>query len=164
MVLERSPNHRLLQELPGNWHSFKNKEHSGSGNSAEPHPLRPQPEMKTLLLLIGAVSSCLLLGSSCHAEKRLGDMTMWERLTSNQKIFTVAVSPNESASYFTAESLKDALPRLHPAHILANWCKGKPKQTGVVVLENKDVMFWYSCQEGLIVFEGDKYYGSYGFK
>ena len=74
--------------------------------------------------------------------------------------------PEGVTPYFTAESLEEALPRLHPAHIQANWCEGQWKQRGVIVLENREVLFWYSCKKGFIGIEGEGDYrqGSYGFK
>ena len=70
-------------------------------------------------------------------------------------------SPDGSTPYFTAESLRDGLPRMFPAKISNDWCEGKWKQRGVIVLENKKVIFWYSCKKDLIVFEGEKYFGSF---
>lgn len=82
------------------------------------------------------------------------------------KIFTIAISADEeskSTNYFTVESLKESIPFLWPAHILLNWCENASKQKGVIVLENKDVIFWHSCKKDFIVFEGKTYGGSYSF-
>ncbi len=117
--------------------------------------------------LIGGVCLCLLLSASCLAEDNHSNWTTWQRVSGDQKVLTVAVSPDlpdGKASYFTAESLKEALPRLWPAHILKNWCEGKWQQRGVIVLESKEVIFWHSCEKDLIVFEGEKYFGSFGFR
>jgi len=125
--------------------------------------------------IIQAVILCFFLSGSCLAEENQrwrydatrSHWTTWQRVTEDQKVFTVAVSPDlpdGKAPYFTAESLKEALPRLWPAHILQNWCEGKWQQKGVIVLENKEVIFWHSCEKDLIVFEGEKYFGTFGFR
>ena len=94
-----------------------------------------------------------------------GDLSPQDRWLQGQSVFTVAIAPQTlRTQYFSPESLKGSLPRLWPWHIKADWCEGKEKQRGVVVLKNRDVIFWHSCAAGLIVFEGEKYPGSFGFK
>ena len=119
--------------------------------------------MKRFILAVGL---CGVVSTLCLAEQNQKIQTTWQYASNNQNIFAVAVSPDvpEGISpYFTAESLKELLPDLWPAKILAAWCEGQWKQTGVVVLENKDIIFWHSCQKNLVVFEG-RHLGSYGFK
>ena len=93
------------------------------------------------------------------------DLSPQQRWLRGQSVFAVAIAPQPlTTQYFSAKSLKESLPRLWPAHIIADWCKGKEKQRGVIVLENGDVIFWHSCAANLIVFEGDKYPGAFGFE
>lgn len=107
----------------------------------------------------------LLPAVPAHAQLEAHDMSPRDRWLRGQSVFTVAIAPQIlTTQYFSAESLKESLPRLWPAHIRADWCKGKAKQQGVVVLKNEDVIFWHSCAADLIVFEDDKYPGSFGFK
>ena len=119
--------------------------------------------MKRLILAVGL---CGVASTLCLAEQNQKHLTTWQYASNNQNIFAVAVSPDvpEGISpYFTAESLKELLPDLWPAKIRAAWCEGQWKQTGVIVLENKDIIFWHSCTKNLVAFEG-KYRGWYGFK
>ncbi|MDH3691432.1 MAG: hypothetical protein OEU36_18485 [Gammaproteobacteria bacterium] len=102
---------------------------------------------------------------TAHSQLEEHDLSPRDRWLQGQSVFTVAIAPqNLTTQYFSAESLRESLPRLWPAHIMADWCKGKEKQHGVVVLKNTDVVFWHSCAADFIVFEGDKYPGSFGFK
>ena len=116
-------------------------------------------------LVFSAIISSLLIGPS-SAPTHPRDWTTWQSVSGNQDIFVVAIHsqpPEGVKQYFTSESLEEALPRLWPAHILANWCKSEWKQRGVIVLKNKEVIFWHSCAMDLIVFEGDRV-ESYGFR
>ena len=111
----------------------------------------------TPLVLVSAAAS--------HSQLAEHDMSPQDRWLRGQSVFTIAIAPQAlSTQYFSAEYLKQSLPRLWPAHIRADWCEGKDRQRGVVVLRNGDVIFWHSCAVDLIVFEGDEYPGSFGFK
>ena len=115
------------------------------------------------------IASILLFtfNSICYAKKSLNDMTMWERLVGKKKVFAIATAPGipkGKTPYFTSKSLEKKLPSLYPAHISIKWCDGKWKQRGAIVLDNKDVIFWHSCENNLIIFEGKKYFGSYTFQ
>src|SRR6267142_253630 len=110
---------------------------------------------RTFILLVASV---VLNASETSAQTHPGDLSMWERISRQQNILVVAVTPGFPAGktpYFTADSLRNALPQLWPAHVLAitKWCEKAPIQSGVIVLENKDVIFWRSCEKGLIVFD-----------
>lgn len=99
------------------------------------------------------------------SQHRLGDVSMHDRWLRGQSVFAVAIAPQKlTTPFFSPESLKRLLPNLGPALIRADWCQGKEKQRGVVVLTSGDVVFWHSCAVGLIVFEGDQYPGSFAFK
>lgn len=98
-------------------------------------------------------------------QQRLSDMSAYDSWLRGQSVLAVAVAPQELRTpYFSAESLRSALPNLWPALIRANWCEGKEKQRGVVVLTNGDVVFWHSCAASLISFDGEAYPGSFTFK
>ncbi len=115
--------------------------------------------------------------------RSLHDMSTFERWSNGNMVFAVAIAPKEhdakefteeyikemdsqshTTQYFTEESLREMLPYLWPAHISVDWCEGKDIQRGVVVFDNKDIVFWHSCAPELIVFEGKEYPGSFGFK
>ena len=107
----------------------------------------------------------LLSAGTTYSQPAEPDMSPHDRWVRGQSVVTVAIAPHPlSTQYFSAEHLKESLPRLWPAHIRANWCEGKERQRGVVVIGNGDVIFWHSCAANLIVFEGDTYPGSFGFK
>ncbi len=98
-------------------------------------------------------------------QETLSDVSTHDRWLRGQSIFAVAIAPQGLATpFFSPESLKRSLPNLWPAHIRADWCQGKEKQRGVVVLTNGDVVFWQSCAAGLIHFEGDQYPGTFAVK
>lgn len=116
------------------------------------------------------LTSCALLlffvsAIAAQSQQELGNTSTHDKWLRGQSVLTVAIAPQTlTTQYFSPESLKKSLPRLYPAHIRADWCKGKEKQRGVVVLKNGDVIFWHSCAAGLIVFEGEEYFGTFGFK
>ncbi len=117
------------------------------------------------------LTSCallLLLAPAIAAQsgqKTLGDMSAYDRWLRGQSVFAVAIAPQVlTTPFFSPESLKRSLPDLYPALIRADWCQGKEKQRGVVVFTNGDVVFWHSCAAGLILFEGDRYPGSFSIK
>ena len=116
------------------------------------------------------LTSCallLLLAPTITAQSSqhtLGDVSTYDRWLRGQSVFAVAIAPQElTTPFFSPESLKRLLPNMQPALIRADWCQGKEKQRGVVVLTNGDVVFWHSCAAGLIYFEGDQYPGSFAF-
>ncbi len=117
------------------------------------------------------LTSCallLLLAPAIAAQsgqQSLGDLSPYTRWVRGQSVFTVAIAPQRlTTPFFSPESLKRSLPNLYPALIRADWCDGKEKQRGVVVLTNGDVVFWHSCAAGLISFEGVQYPGTFAFK
>ena len=114
-----------------------------------------------IVVLLLTLSSATALS----AERSLNDASPYDRWSRGQSLLSVAVAPQlmSTQPYFTADSLKQKIANLHPAHIRADWCRGKEKQRGVVVFTNGDVVFWYSCAPERIVFEGDAYPGAFGF-
>ncbi len=111
-----------------------------------------------LLLLVPAIAAQ-------SGQQRLSDHSPYDRWVRGQSVFAVAIAPQRlTTPFFSPESLKRSLPNLYPAHIRADWCRGKEMQRGVVVLANGDVVFWHSCAAGMIVFEGDQYPGSYAVR
>ena len=95
----------------------------------------------------------------------LSGMSTYDSWLRGRSVRAVAVAPQKlETPYFSAESLRSALPNLWPALIRANWCEGKEKQRGVVVLTNGEVVFWHSCAASLISFDGEAYPGSFTFK
>jgi hypothetical protein len=71
-------------------------------------------------------------------------------LPQSDEIFTIAINPVPDARYFTAESLRNALPSFRP---------GKPEikngarriwQSGVIVLKDKHVLFWTTCRKNFV--------------
>lgn len=71
-------------------------------------------------------------------------------LPKSEEIFTIAINPVPDARYFTPESLRDALPAFRP---------GKPEikvgarriwQSGVIVLKDKNVLFWTTCRRNFV--------------
>ncbi len=112
-----------------------------------------------LLLLLAPVIAAQ------SGQQTLSDVSTYDRWLRGQSVFAVAIAPQElTTPFFSPESLKRSLPSLWPAHIRADWCQGKEKQRGVVVLTNGDVVFWQSCAAGLIHFEGDQYPGTFAVK
>ena len=114
------------------------------------------------------LTSCVLLLLLAPAiaaqsgQQSLSDVSTYDRWLRGQSVFAVAIAPQElTTPFFSPESLKRSLPSLWPAHIRADWCQGKEKQRGVVVLTNGDVVFWQSCAAGLIYFEGHQYPGTF---
>ncbi len=98
-------------------------------------------------------------------QKSLGDISPFDRWSQGQSVFAVAIAPQKlTTPFFSPESLKRSLPNLYPALIRADWCQGGERQRGVVVFTNGDVVFWHSCAAGLIVFDGEQYPGTFGFK
>ncbi len=117
------------------------------------------------------LTSCALLllfalaFAAQSGQQTLGDVSAYDRWLRGQSVFAVAIAPQKlTMLFFSPASLKRSLPNLHPAHIRADWCQGKEKQRGVVVLTNGDVVFWQSCAAGLIHFEGDQYPGTFAVK
>ncbi len=111
-----------------------------------------------LLLLAPAIAAK-------SGQRTLSDVSTHDRWLRGQSVFAVAIAPQKlTTPFFSPESLKRSLPNLYPAHIRADWCQGKERQRGVVVLTNGAVVFWHSCAAGLIVFEGGQYPGSFAFK
>ena len=112
-----------------------------------------------LLLLLAPVIAAQ------SGQQTLSDVSTFDRWLRGQSVFAVAIAPQElTTPFFSPESLKRSLLSLWPAHIRADWCQGKEKQRGVVVLTNGDVVFWQSCAAGLIHFEGDQYPGTFAVK
>ncbi len=112
-----------------------------------------------LLLLLAPVIAAQ------SGQQTLSDVSTYDRWLRGQSVFAVAIAPQElTTPFFSPESLKRSLPSLWPAHIRADWCQGKEKQRGVVVLTNGDVVFWQSCAAELIYFEGDQYPGTFAVK
>ena len=112
-----------------------------------------------LLLLLAPVIAAQ------SGQQTLSDVSTYDRWLRGQSVFAVAIAPQElTTPFFSPESLKRSLPSLWPAHIRADWCQGKEKQRGVVVLTNGDVVFWQSCAAALIYFEGDQYPGTFAVK
>ncbi len=117
------------------------------------------------------LTSCALLllfapaFAAQSSQQSLGDVSTYDRWLRGQSVFAVAIAPQElTTPFFSPESLQRSLPNLGPALIRADWCHGKEKQRGVVVLTNGDVVFWHSCAAGLIYFEGDQYPGAFAVK
>ena len=111
-----------------------------------------------LLLLAPAIAAQ-------SGQQSLGDLSPYDRWLRGQSVFAVAIAPQRlTTQFFSPESLERSLPNLYPALIRADWCDGKEKQRGVVVLTNGDVVFWHSCAAGLISFEGDQYPATFSFK
>lgn len=115
----------------------------------------------SLLLLCAAIGAGLLLAPQGRAQSA-HDTSAHDSWLRGRSVLTVAVAPQQLANPdFSAQSLAASLPRMHPAHIRADWCNDQERQRGVVVLDNHDVVFWHSCATDLIVFEGDAYPGSF---
>jgi hypothetical protein len=106
---------------------------------------------------------CALLLVQQPGQPVIGDAT--PPLPSPAEVFTVAANPHVPPGvrpYFTPKSLLEQLPNFKP---------GKPEiksggkrwwQSGVIVLENKEVLFWRTCRSNFILVttpdRGDYYY------
>jgi len=100
--------------------------------------------MKYVLLAVAIMISLSLV----HAE-----VTTPVSLPKPEDVFTIATvpaSPNGPRQYFTAESLYKALPDFR--HGEAEIMVGVKRywQSGVIVLKNKEVLFWTTCRKNFI--------------
>ena len=72
-----------------------------------------------------------------------------------ENIFTIAINPIPSGSasttrYFTSESLREALPKLRLGEAEIKFGDRKIWESGVIVLNNKEVLFWTTCRKNFI--------------
>ena len=96
-----------------------------------------------IILLIGAA-----MASAAVAEKMTG-------LPSPDDVFVIATSPHSGVvkDYFTPDSLLEALPKLVPANVLLPAGDKIFWQSGVIVLQNKTVLFWRTCGDWFIAID-----------
>ena len=71
---------------------------------------------------------------------------------SPDQVFTIATFPypEKSKPYFTPESLLRALPSFRPGKAEIKVGAKRWWQSGVIVLKNKDVLFWQTCRSNFI--------------
>lgn len=69
-----------------------------------------------------------------------------------EDVFTIAVHPvfPEMPHYFTPESMQQALPRFKPGQAEIKVGARRFWQSGVIVLKNKEVLFWSTCRKNFI--------------
>lgn len=87
-------------------------------------------------------------------------------LPKSEDIFTIAINPIPSfpaptrpeldtnellkMRYFTAESLREALPSFRPGEAEIKAGDRRIWESGVIVLNNKEVLFWTTCRKNFI--------------
>ena len=73
-------------------------------------------------------------------------------LPTTDAIFTIAIQPQhpEQPIYFTSESLFKALPHFKPGEAEIKVGAKHFWQSGVIVLGNKQVLFWTTCRKNFI--------------
>ena len=83
-------------------------------------------------------------------------------LPKSEDIFTIAVNPvpsfpagtsaNEFVKmrFFTPESLREALPNFSPGEAEIKFGDRRIWESGVIVLNNKKVLFWTTCRKNFI--------------
>ena len=75
-----------------------------------------------------------------------------------EDVFVIANSPVPSGVqlYFTPESLIEALPAFRPGEAELKVGARRVWQSGVMVLKNKNVLFWTTCRSNFIHVLSDK--------
>ena len=81
-------------------------------------------------------------------------------------MFIIAVSPHDKVlqDYFTPESLLQSLPKLVPADVRLKGGAKKWWQSGVIVLKDKEVLFWRTCGDWFIAIDTPTGITFYGFE
>ncbi|MDH3475487.1 MAG: hypothetical protein OEM59_17545 [Rhodospirillales bacterium] len=76
-------------------------------------------------------------------------------LPSPDEVFAIAIKPQarQLPEHFTPESLLQALPRLKPAYVMEAIGGKIWSQSGVIVLESREVLFWRSYKDELLLIE-----------
>ena len=83
------------------------------------------------------------------------DSESMKDLPKSEDIFTIAVNPSPSGTastprYFTPESLREALPNFKPGEAEIKAGARRVWESGVIVLNNKEVLFWTTCRKNFI--------------
>ena len=91
---------------------------------------------------------CIATASAMATERMTG-------LPSPDDVFVIATSPHSDGlkDYFTPDSLLEALPKLVPADVLLPIGRKIFWQSGVIVLQNKTVLFWRTCGNWFIAID-----------
>jgi len=76
-------------------------------------------------------------------------------LPKSEDIFTIAINPIPSgpastSRYFTPESLREALPNFRPGEAEIKVGDRRVWESGVIVLNNQEVLFWTTCRKNFI--------------
>jgi hypothetical protein len=75
-------------------------------------------------------------------------------LPKSEEIFTIAINPVPDARYFTPyftpESLRNALPDFRPGKAEIRNGGRRIWQSGVIVLKDKNVLFWTTCRKTFV--------------
>jgi hypothetical protein len=96
--------------------------------------------------------SALLLISLANTSRGDGIPQGRIALPDSSDIFSIAVEPQhpEFPLYFTALTLRDALPKLKPGTAQIKAGARHIWQSGVIVLKNKEVLFWTTCRNNFL--------------
>ncbi len=101
--------------------------------------------MKTIL------ASFLLGAALCLA----AEPEMLTGLPRTDDVFVIAIAPHskEMKDHFTPDSLLEALPKLVPSDVLLPVGDRVWWQSGVIVLKDKSVLFWRTCDDWFIAID-----------
>jgi hypothetical protein len=84
-------------------------------------------------------------------------------LPKSEDIFTIAINsipsaPTSTSRFFTPQSLREALPNFRPGEAEIKVGDRRVWESGVIVLNNKKVLFWTTCRKIFIhVLRSDAY-------
>lgn len=91
----------------------------------------------------------------CAISTAGSESTPVNSLPKPEDIFTIAINPIPSfpgqVHYFTADSLREALPSFRPGEAeIKAFGERRIWESGVIVLKDKKVFFWTTCRKNFI--------------